>query len=172
MLCAATRRRRIRIVDVGVHPRGTPVPQPGARPGPQLAGRSLAERAATASAHPAHPRRGHGVLVRGQPDAARPGTVSLRGYLSGTAHGIAPEDFPSTTGTVHRIRLLTQHYTRVDERGWLPVPGTITMSEVQRSPRWFTDHPRQPPTDGTPWVVETGVLLDLAVRRDLADPER
>lgn len=100
-----------------------------------------------------------------------PGTGSLRGYLSGTVHGIAPADFPSTTGIVHRIRLVTQHYTRADGGDWVPVPGTITMSELQRSPRWFTDHPRQPPTDGTPWIVQTGVLLDVAVLREPADPE-
>lgn len=93
-----------------------------------------------------------------------PGTVSLRGYLCGTAHGNAPDNFPTTTGIVHRIRLVTQHYTRADEGGWLPVPGTITMSDVQRSPRWFTDHPKAPPTNGAPRIIQTGVLLNLAVR--------
>lgn len=50
---------------------------------------------------------------------------------------------------MHRIRLVTQHYTRADEGGWLPVAGTITMCDLQRSPRWFTKHPRPRPTDDT-----------------------
>lgn len=93
-----------------------------------------------------------------------PGTVSLRGYLSGTAHGTAPDNFPTITGIVHRLRLVTQHYTRAGEGGWLPVADTITLCDLQRSPRWFTEHPKAPPPDGTPWILQTGVLLDLAVR--------
>lgn len=92
--------------------------------------------------------------------------MSLRGYLSGTAHGTAPDNFPTTTGIVHRIRLVTQHYTRADEGGWLPVADTIALCDLQHSPRWFTDHPKATPTDGTPWILESGVLLDLAVRSD------
>lgn len=42
------------------------------------------------------------------------------------------------------------------DRNWL-------VTRWQGSPRWFTDHPKALPTDGTPWIIQTGVLLSLAV---------
>ncbi|MGH3696049.1 MAG: DUF6578 domain-containing protein [Pseudonocardiaceae bacterium] len=83
-----------------------------------------------------------------------------------TIHGIVPADFPRTTGRVNRLRLVTQHYAKLAERSWQPVPGTVTLTDIQRSPRWFTDAPPAPLADRTApqsRVFQTGVLLDLAV---------
>ncbi len=92
------------------------------------------------------------------------GMVRLRGHLSGTIHGgTVPDGFPRTTGQVQRIRLVTEHYARAAEGPWEPVPATATLTDIQRSPRWFTDEPASPPGDGRPWILQTGVLLDLAV---------
>ncbi|MGH3549512.1 MAG: DUF6578 domain-containing protein [Pseudonocardiaceae bacterium] len=101
--------------------------------------------------------------------APAPGPARLRGYLSGTAHGgLIPPDFPTITGVVQRIRLAAQRFvlgeTRVG-RALQPAPGTLTLTDVPRSPRWFAsprpqteDHPDNPPS-------QIGVLLDLTIAR-------
>lgn len=83
MLCAAARRRRTEVVDLGVLPRGTSVSQLRTRPGPNLVGHSLAGHATTAAADPAHRRQDHGVVVPGQP--------------STTASGWSPSTTPAPT---------------------------------------------------------------------------
>lgn len=91
------------------------------------------------------------------------GAVGLRGRLSGTVH-VVPGGFPRTTGRVNRLQAVTQQYIWVaTEWCWTPVPSTITLTDIQHSPRWFTDYLPASPVDGDTRVSQTGVLLDLAV---------
>lgn len=100
MLCAAARRRRTDVVDVGVRPRGTSVPS------------SELDQDRTWLVTPWQVRPQQPPLTRltdggitvlwSQANQAPRGlgTVSLRGHLFGTAHGTAPGNFPTTTGIV------------------------------------------------------------------------
>lgn len=89
----------------------------------------------------------------------QPGWHELRGHLSGTRHGPMPEEFPETTGTVQRVRVVSLRRTLGEPRTWHAVPGTLTMTDVRESPRWFTSD-RGAKTDHT---SQEGVLLDIAV---------
>ncbi len=75
----------------------------------------------------------------------------------GTVHGL-PDDAPTVTGVVQRIRVLGQRFLLI-ERRLEPVPGTLELTDVTSSPRWFTS----PIESGGERVHETDVLLDLAV---------
>ncbi len=86
-----------------------------------------------------------------------PGRRTVRGFYYGNAHGPAHPDAPVTTGVVLRVRLVRQDYALVAPRSLAPVPGTLTLTDVRRSPRRFAGGPGA-------GVHETGVLLDLDVR--------
>ncbi|OLT15823.1 hypothetical protein BJF78_15715 [Pseudonocardia sp. CNS-139] len=89
-----------------------------------------------------------------------PGRHRLRGLLVGSAHGLGPQDVPATTGTVRRVRLVSQVYRPGRDGTLLPVRGTVSMADRERSPRWF----RIDRIDsGTDVPQQTGVLLDVAV---------
>ncbi|MDQ2706163.1 MAG: hypothetical protein M3Z25_00300 [Actinomycetota bacterium] len=99
--------------------------------------------------------------------APRPGRARLHGFLAGTVHGgLVPDEVPRITGVVRRIRVIARRFVLSGTgpgRMLEPVPGTLTLTDVARSPRWFatpaprtSDHPDNPP-------FETGVLLDLDV---------
>jgi hypothetical protein len=85
----------------------------------------------------------------------KPGPAQLRGYLYGNAHGPAPDDAPLTTGRIHRVRIAQEEFRLVEPRRLEPVAGTLTLTDVRRSPKWFTG--------SEAGVHQTGVLLDLVV---------
>lgn len=87
-----------------------------------------------------------------------PGRATLRGYLYGNAHGPAPDDPLRTSGRVRRVRVVSQLFTLETGRTLVAVPGTVQLSDVQRSPRRFTHG------DGSGTRMETGVLVEMAVR--------
>jgi hypothetical protein len=99
---------------------------------------------------------GHAATPPGQ------GRATLRGHLYGNAHGPAPDDAPVTTGTVRRVRVASQRFSRTADRTLLPVPGTVQLRDVQRGPRRFAPHGGLDERDET--RLETGVLIDMAVR--------
>jgi hypothetical protein len=95
----------------------------------------------------------------------RPGHARLRGYLVGTVHGAIPDQFPRVTGLVQRIQVISERFVRGERNGhpaWERVPGSLTLTEVTRGPRWFSA-PWDP--DGTlvETCMQTGVLLDMLV---------
>ncbi|WP_214370623.1 DUF6578 domain-containing protein [Pseudonocardia sp. H11422] len=106
-------------------------------------------------------------LVGGAPP--EPGSARLCGHLAGTVHdGFVPDEAPRATGLVQRIRLVSQLFTASETDNSrvqiTPVPGMITMTDVARSPRWFSgSEPRWQP--GVSGVVQTGVLLELSGAR-------
>jgi hypothetical protein len=111
----------------------------------------------------------HGVAACWEPaggEAFRSGPIRLRGHLSGTVHGILPDEFPKVTGVVLRIELITER-EMLDEadgpRRLVKLPGSLRLTDVQASPRWFT---RPAPSVAGPEAAtecHTGVLLTLAV---------
>jgi hypothetical protein len=102
------------------------------------------------------------------PDPAL-GTARLRGCLLGTVHGgQVPQDFPSVTGVVQRIRLMSQRFVHREQDGYPtaePVPRTQSLTELDQCPRWFDFHQPAPEDSPDNPLSQTGVLLDLTVDR-------
>jgi hypothetical protein len=90
-----------------------------------------------------------------------PGRAMLRGHVYGNAHAQSAE-IPAVTGIVQRIRIASQVFAPHGERELRAVPGTLTLTDVNRSPRWFSNGER-PLTDRVEQAHQIGVLLDLAV---------
>lgn len=74
------------------------------------------------------------------------GRVRTGGCLWGTVH-TASATLPRYTGRVQQIRVVSHRYIS-DEHGFRAVPGTLTLTDVTESPRWF-DFSR-PPEHDTP----------------------
>jgi hypothetical protein len=99
----------------------------------------------------------------GAPPPPGPGVRRLRGTLFGTRHGgISPDDAPSTTGTVQRVRLASQVYRLDDQRTLRPVPGTLELADRQAGPRGFRVFDRIA-APGDVARMETGVLIDVTL---------
>lgn len=91
------------------------------------------------------------------------GAAQLRGHLYGTVHSWNTRaGFPRTTGVVDRIQLVTQTFIMIDEQRCEAIPSSTTLTDVQRSPRWFSD-PGVSRGGNRPWTEHVGVLLELAV---------
>ena len=73
------------------------------------------------------------------PESPAAQRICLRGHISGTKHGGSGWDgFPSTTGLVTRVQLVTSDFA-CDERTryYNMIPGTTTLADVTRSPTRF-----------------------------------
>jgi hypothetical protein len=100
---------------------------------------------------------------RGSPPT--PGPHLLCGKLFGTRHGgISPDDAPHTTGTVQRVRLTSEIFRLDADRTLRPIPGTLELTDTQRSPRWFRDGEREI-EPGDQARRQTGVLIEIALSR-------
>ena len=88
-----------------------------------------------------------------------PGIHTLRGYLSGTAHGTVPRIVTPVTGRVQRVRIVSQELERDPEQrlSLRRVPGTLATRDVRESTSSFD----RDPTD--PRRGDIGVLIDLAL---------
>lgn len=99
----------------------------------------------------------------------RPGRLSRSGYLSGTVHGgSVPDEIPTVSGIVQRIRVLSQRFVLRDDTrqpSLERVPRTLVLTDVSRAPRWFNrpEFPREDHADNA--QNQFAVLLDLAVAR-------
>lgn len=96
-----------------------------------------------------------------------PGPVRLRGLLSGTVHGgRIPDALPAVTGMVQRIRVISRRYRRADGSGAaVPEWVGLDLTEISRSPRWFTGRRVAAPGEPDQPPRPVGLLLDLLVDR-------
>lgn len=126
----------------------------------------------TASPWPANAPDQLGVVLRcGQitvlwtdPPRSMTGPQQLTGQVSGTRHGGTDTDlFPTTTALVRRVRTI-RHLVQEKDRVISPVPGSLTLTDVQTSPKWFHQGRRAAAAD-PPWSQD-GVLIDLATNQE------
>jgi hypothetical protein len=90
---------------------------------------------------------------------ADPGPVRRSGLLSVETHGGA---WPEVTGRVRSLHIVVQDLARGADGTWEPVPGTRTLRETDRCPKWFRG--REFGTDtGRRRRDEQGVLVGLEV---------
>ncbi|HLL34529.1 MAG TPA: DUF6578 domain-containing protein [Streptomyces sp.] len=90
---------------------------------------------------------------------ADPGTARRSGLLSVETHGGA---WPEVTGRVRSLHIVVQDLARGADGTWEPVPGTRTLRETDRCPKWFRG--REFGTDtGRRRRDEQGVLVGLEV---------
>jgi hypothetical protein len=94
------------------------------------------------------------VVRRGGLVAGIEGAQSLRGLLCEGHHQTI--HLPLTTGVVRRVRLLLCEREQRDGGAWHVKPGTVTLRDVDASPKRFKSG-----TDGG--LSEEGVLVDLEV---------
>lgn len=105
-----------------------------------------------------------GDLTAAWPDAPElaDGVHQITGQLVGSRHGGSDFDgVPPTQALVRRVRLVSRQVTLVD-RKFDNIAGTTKFTDVQKSPKWFT---LPSLADGGSGVCQSGVLIDLAVRR-------
>lgn len=102
-----------------------------------------------------------------------PAPATVRGTLFGTAHGgrgcrDEGGDLPRARGVVRRVRVVTRELAAEagDPRNLVPVPGSLRLTDVTVSPRWFAAPDPVGPGD---W--EIGVLLDLDAVRAVSPDE-
>ena len=80
------------------------------------------------------------------------------GVLHEQRHGGLPDSMPRTSGVAERIAIGSVLY-RKDGEDWLPVPGTMSLRAVERTPEGFDAVPegKEPPT------AEAGMVVYLRV---------
>lgn len=96
------------------------------------------------------------------PHSVTAGPVTVSGHITIAQHGEAPEDLPSTTGAVHRVRLITTLYEQdpPGSQSWRPTrPADVTYRDVDRTPKWFPDEL----SDSSPGYLTNAALVDLQV---------
>jgi hypothetical protein len=99
----------------------------------------------------------------GSDEPPAPGIHRLRGALFGTRHGGSrPDDAPETTGTVRRLRVASEVFRLDADRTLRPIPGTLELTDVRRSPHWF-DTGEHPIKSGLENRMQTGVLIEVTV---------
>lgn len=91
--------------------------------------------------------------------APDPGIRLVRGRLSGTRHGIVPDDLPEVVGRVERVRVFSRELERDPHHArtlsW--VAGTVQARDVRESPARFA-------STGGIGRCDAGVIIDLVVR--------
>jgi hypothetical protein len=80
------------------------------------------------------------------------------GVLREQRHGGLPDSMPRTTGVAERLSIGRVDYV-VEDDEWRPVPGTMTLRPVDRTPAAFDSSP-----DGkSPAWGEAGMIVHLRV---------
>ncbi|OSZ59169.1 hypothetical protein OQI_17725 [Streptomyces pharetrae CZA14] len=94
-----------------------------------------------------------------RPAPAEPGPARRCGLLAVETHG---SRWPEVTGRVRAIHLVVDDLAQGADGTWEPVPGTRTLHETDRCPKWFRDCEVR--TDAGPRRRnEAGVLVGLDV---------
>jgi hypothetical protein len=80
------------------------------------------------------------------------------GVLHEDRHGGLPGDMPATSGVAERIAVGRVLY-RQDGEAWVPVPGTMILEQVDKTPESFDSSPegKEPPSG------EAGMIVYLRV---------
>lgn len=94
-----------------------------------------------------------------EPGPADPGPVRRSGLLSVETHGAV---WPEVTGRVRSLHIVVQDLARGTDGTWEPVPGTRTLRETDRCPKWFRGREFAAGT-GRRRRDELGVLAGLEV---------
>lgn len=107
-------------------------------------------------------RCGSAVLYWSAPEAVA-GAATVTGAVHEDHHGYVPDDFPTTTGRVRRIRVERREFIQDAPRsqGWVHAGPSAAYRDVSTSPTWFDDP--IPMGDTVRRQSETGVLVDLEV---------
>ena len=101
------------------------------------------------------------------PHPVEPGPLIAAGHLVISHHGEAPENFPTTTATVVRVRMAGTMYTEdpPDSGSWRQVePPDVEYTDLERAPKWFPDTPEGPP----PCRFLNAVIVDLGITKQEA----
>jgi len=94
-----------------------------------------------------------GTLITAAPESGR-----AAGVLHEDRHGKLPDSMPRTTGVAERISVGRVLYRQEGEE-WVPVPGSMILAPVERTPEGFDTSPegKEPP-----WG-EAGMVVHLRV---------